>query len=325
MISGIIKPLKIVMKRISLLSSLLFVFVWTNGQDKDLEAQMHYTSAEDKYTKGTIQNYEDCFDELGKAEALLGKTNPKILYLKIKALSSVIKLNEPYYFHDGYYYYDIDTCLKTFFNITDAKSYPAEKYTEILNIKDLFKKRGFSHKEYFDTLKMSFYKNSDDGLLGHAQFLWACTKEFFLNDKSQAASDGKTGYFLSPHNFREHGFSDSAELFPEFLRARKILIELSKKGNIDAMFYLAQADAMLDYKYWESDIRSSPRLEADEKFLQKLAETGNISSMRLLSRVYQSYANNILSSKKDRKEASRVSKDWEKKANNAYKLKYGHN
>jgi len=46
--------------------------------------------------------------------------------------------------------------------------------------------------------------------------------------------------------------------------------------------------------------------------------------MYLLSRVYQSYANDIFSSKKERKEAMKVSRDWEKKADEAYKVKYGH-
>ncbi|MBN8880639.1 MAG: hypothetical protein J0I32_24070 [Sphingobacteriales bacterium] len=100
--TGIIKPIKSGTKAVALLLFFLLVFIWVNGQSKDLEAQMHYTTAEDKYTKGGIQNFEDCFEELGKTEAILGKTNPRILYLKIKALSEIAKLNETYYFYDSY-------------------------------------------------------------------------------------------------------------------------------------------------------------------------------------------------------------------------------
>lgn len=323
----IIKPIKFVAKAVVLLPLLLLVFIWANGQDKDLEAQMHYTTAEDKYTKGGIQNFEDCFEELGKTEIILGITNPRILYLKVKALSEIAKLSEPYYFYDTYYYYDIDTCLKTFFKITDAKSYPVEKYTEILNIRDLFQKRGqFFGAGYFDNFKTLHYKKSDTALIGHAQFLWAYTKEKFLINRSQASYEGKPSLFVSNYNYRKYGFSDSALMYPELQKARQILLELSNKENTEAMYFLVQLDEMLDYKDWEGDplAQYSTRLVGDEKFLQKLAETGDISSMRLLSKVYQSYANNILSSKKERKEAMRISRDWEKKADEAYKVKYGH-
>ncbi|MBS1920771.1 MAG: hypothetical protein JST17_11005 [Bacteroidetes bacterium] len=323
MISGIIKPTKIVMKATSLLTLLLSITIWVNGQDKDIEAQMHYTSAEDKYSKGGIQNYEDCFEELGKAESILGKTNSKILYLKIKALSSIAKLNETYYSYDTYYYYDIDTCLKTFFNITDAKSYPVEKYTEILNIKDLFQKRGKYFKEdAFVKFKTLEYKNSDTALLRHARFLIKYTMEKFLINKNQALDESNYEY-----DYRPAGFADSATLYPEFTKAQTILHRLSHNGYLDAMETLVDYDWMLDYNEWENNkykhylpfYGRCPHLEKDEEYLKKLIAADKWWYMYGLCEIYGSLANQDDLDKKQRKEFRNMANLWEKQYNEAEK------
>src|SRR5262245_41562001 len=98
------------MQKISCIISFICLCITCSGQDKDAEARVNYTNAEDLYNKGTYLEAEKCIEELKKAEDLLGSTNPKILYLKIMAADR---------FYDGYYRYDRIIWLQQFFKLAD--------------------------------------------------------------------------------------------------------------------------------------------------------------------------------------------------------------
>lgn len=135
------------MRRI-IISTLLSCAVWTiSAQDKDVEAQVYYLNAERAFDTSGFVN---CILELNKAEKALGATNSKILYLKVKALSNIYSLHYPLA-------YMMDTCLKAFFKITDAKKYPIEKYGEIINIKNKFNGFGNDLGPVFQTLTQKDY------------------------------------------------------------------------------------------------------------------------------------------------------------------------
>jgi len=76
-------------------SLLILVVAYTIGfsQDKNAEAIMHYTTAEEFFNKNTLLGAEQCIEELNNAEESLQTTNPKILHLKIEAANK---------FHDFY-------------------------------------------------------------------------------------------------------------------------------------------------------------------------------------------------------------------------------
>ncbi|HEX2846815.1 MAG TPA: hypothetical protein VHN59_09720 [Chitinophagaceae bacterium] len=127
MISGINKNMRQLFIIIIFLLPLTFY-----GQDKEIEAQVHYLQAEDLYTQSTFKSRDSALKELLSAEVILGNTNPKILFLKIKTLHYLYPDHYPYLF-------GMDTCLKKFFSVVDAKNYPTEKYAEIIVCKNRFK------------------------------------------------------------------------------------------------------------------------------------------------------------------------------------------
>lgn len=128
-----------------------------HAQDKDAVAKVHYTNAEEFFNKGSLGGYDSCVIELEQAEKALGTTNSKILYLKIKAMS---QFTIPY--HDWFYVYDLDSSIKSFFKIVDEKNYPTDKYLEVVNINDKFKRGNIS--------KMQTYRYSDSAFLERGDY-----------------------------------------------------------------------------------------------------------------------------------------------------------
>lgn len=155
---------------------LLLIFASTSmivkAQDKNAEAIVHYTKAEDFYNQGTFLGAENCIEELAEAEDILGSTNSKILFLKIMAASK---------FHENYYAYNNIIWLKTFFKITDVKTFPADKYAAIINskysylsglVKDTefeikiksdsaFIKEFFEYSPFYKSTADAYYKHGD--------------------------------------------------------------------------------------------------------------------------------------------------------------------
>lgn len=166
MISGTIKT----MKRIYFL---FFLFAGLNiiglAQDKNAEAIIHYTKAEEFYNQRTQLGAENALDELDKAESALGVTNPKILYLKIMAVGL---------FHDEYYNYDKTIWVKKFFELADVNSFPPDKYANILNsgyLGYLVKDTGFNRKIWTDSAFITenyawspSFQNSNEAYYKHA-------------------------------------------------------------------------------------------------------------------------------------------------------------
>jgi hypothetical protein len=136
-----------------LLITILFSLPLTlYGQDKEIEAQVHFLQAEELYAQSTFKSRDSALKELSSTEVILGNTNPKILFLKIKTLNYLYPDHYPYLF-------GMDTCLRKFFSLVDAKNYPTEKYAEMIVCKNRFKvfsdslgKRGekFITKDYSD-------------------------------------------------------------------------------------------------------------------------------------------------------------------------------
>ena len=114
-----------------LISIILVLNTFVNAQDKNSEAIMRYTMAEEYYNRETIDGYLLCINELGKAEEKLGSTNAKILELKIKALSKYVMNTKEI---TGLY--TIDSCFNKFFSLADPKIYPQEKYIQMMKLKD---------------------------------------------------------------------------------------------------------------------------------------------------------------------------------------------
>jgi len=143
------------MKKIIFLLLYLLFISRAFSQDNDAVAKTYYINAEEYFNKGSLGGYDSCVAELEKAEKALGTTNPKILYLKIKAMSQSVL---PY--HDPYYAYNLNKSLKKFFQMTDSKNYPADKYSEIVNLNEGFV-GAFKNSEI---LEDSTYRNSDSSL-----------------------------------------------------------------------------------------------------------------------------------------------------------------
>lgn len=202
-------------------SLLILVIAYTIGlsQDKNAEAKMHYTTAEEFFNKNTLLGAEECIEELTKAEESLQTTNPKILYLKIQAANK---------FSDFFYEYDKIMWLKKFFQITDVNTFPANKYADILKINtgstenrvkdpDFDKKINDTNffKEYpeFNPLYNPLYKYTSEGYYAHG-------KKF--EQQSYILSNGSTS---GDDLWKDEGYNKAETYF--YLAA--------DKGNLGAM------------------------------------------------------------------------------------------
>ena len=171
------------MRKTLLLLAVGLIYTFTAfSQDRDMQAQMHYTKAEEDFNNGY---WALALEKLSEAEAALGATNSKILYLKMRALS-----------RSGYKQTFViapalDTALKKFFSLTDAKTYPADKYMEILSINSDFqefkKDLGFA----YDSIASPTFDYSSVGnvLLG-LQFLKAGALNAAMDCFVQAVNRG---------------------------------------------------------------------------------------------------------------------------------------
>ncbi|MBX3238373.1 MAG: sel1 repeat family protein [Chitinophagaceae bacterium] len=111
---------------------LLFVNHFSFAQNKDIEAKLHFTKAQDLYDQGGIENYMEALKEVETAEKLLDGPNLKTLYLKILAMHSA---------SIGYYFaYQKKEALEKFFDLVkSAPDYPVEKYNDILFLQEVTK------------------------------------------------------------------------------------------------------------------------------------------------------------------------------------------
>ncbi|MBX3238372.1 MAG: sel1 repeat family protein [Chitinophagaceae bacterium] len=108
---------------------LLFVNHFAFAQNKDIEAKLRFTKAQDLYDQGGIENYMEAVKEVEAAEKLLGAPNLKTLYLKILAMHGV---SAAYYFA-----YQKKEALDKFFELVKgAPDYPIEKYNKMLSVQE---------------------------------------------------------------------------------------------------------------------------------------------------------------------------------------------
>ena len=101
----------------------------TVNAQSDLKAKIEYEEAEKSFSEN---DYSVCVTRLNQAEKLLGKTNIKILYLKVICQSEIIK-QEPYASFEALI--DIRKNCDMFMKMTDKKPNMYDKYKEIYKIK----------------------------------------------------------------------------------------------------------------------------------------------------------------------------------------------
>jgi hypothetical protein len=92
---------------------------------------MHYTTAENYYNGDSAYGYSMCIQELNKAEENLGATNAKIMELKTRAWVKLVFQSKSIT-----YLYVVDTCMKKFFKLADAKTYPQDRYFEMVSLQN---------------------------------------------------------------------------------------------------------------------------------------------------------------------------------------------
>lgn len=96
----------------------------SDAQDKGILAQDAYTKAEEYFA---LEDYNKALSQLDAAEQYLGKTNSKILYLKVNVLKAQFAKNSNHY-------QGLKSTINQFFKITDKSIYPEEKYIEIVRL-----------------------------------------------------------------------------------------------------------------------------------------------------------------------------------------------
>jgi hypothetical protein len=94
------------------------------SQDNNTRAIGLFIEAEDDFSN---RNFKSAVSKLDQCLEVLGKPNSKILYLKIRALNFLWRNN-------FLFTRDLDSSLKSFYQITDKSNYPAEKYIEVVQI-----------------------------------------------------------------------------------------------------------------------------------------------------------------------------------------------
>jgi hypothetical protein len=326
------------MKRIFLLTFLIVGNTLAFSQDKDAEAKVHYTNAEDYFNQKTPDNDEKCITELAKTETVLGNTNSKILYLKIKAMEA---------FSNEYFAYDIDSLFKIFFKITDSKSYPEDKYSEIIKIKS-----DLSEKKNYSQFLKSDYKSSRDGkcLLGEIYFkyfrdfkderyLALSLPRFQLACKSGSAEAadylawvGVEFYILKNNQLAEDAYSSGAECgslkamtslgefygldlngpYYDINKAKEWLLKAANSGNVDAMkdlgdYYFGYGLLSGGFSNERHSMKDKEIYETGFNWYLKAAEGGNVGAIIWV--VYY-YGHNFKSLKMKDKDKE---KEWSQK------------
>ena len=82
-------------------------------------------NAEEAYNN---ENYDECFNYLRETEKILGKTNSRIQYLKVKAYMGWAGKSQT----DIRLWKDAENELKRYFDITSEKDAAPEKYNEMI-------------------------------------------------------------------------------------------------------------------------------------------------------------------------------------------------
>lgn len=302
------------MKNLIFISVFLITSFYAFCQDKETMAKIYYTNAEEFFNKKTTKDYENCVTELEKAEDALGTTNSKILYLKIKGMYEF----SVYYTLSrfNYYTYDIGNSLETFFKITDTKSYPIEKYAEIVQINDKFKAYKTEHPEklfsnYRHSIKGLFEKGDtylvsenqdfesataayleaiekDTTGIQTASFLSIYVKIYYANNKSdaeklykKAAEKGNISIMITLANKYQEGAFGEVDCKNAILWYTKS----AEKGNYDAMWYLGNLYSTKEPK--NNKCFDIYNINTAIKWYLKPAEFGYYQSMVKLADLYK--------------------------------------
>ena len=126
--SGIIKDKLFSCINWTFLFLLFGTSILSYGQDNNAIAQSYFIKAEDAFNN---ENFLYCHELLDKASDALGHDNSKILYLKILSAYDAIQKQS-----DFKYFNEIKKELADFFTLTDSKTYPEEKYLQIVAVKE---------------------------------------------------------------------------------------------------------------------------------------------------------------------------------------------
>jgi hypothetical protein len=110
--------------RILFIAIAIIDFTQISAQDVQLQAVTLFNKAVQSYEIG---HFQEAITHLREAEAVLGETNSKILYLKINSLKHLADSSHMFY-------KQLNEGIDNFFLITDAKTYPQEKYMDIIGI-----------------------------------------------------------------------------------------------------------------------------------------------------------------------------------------------
>lgn len=113
------------MKTSKLILVLLFISNILFAQDKNDIAKSYYLNAENLYSTG---KYNESVSVLEKSIEVLGNTNAKIQYLKVKSFLGIVENNPFDLIHLLRARYD----LKLFFKLVDKNSFNKEKYDEMV-------------------------------------------------------------------------------------------------------------------------------------------------------------------------------------------------
>jgi len=121
----------------------LLVLVASNhlfAQISNEDAIKMYQTAESQYEKSNFYKCAQTCEDLSKK---MGSTNPRILYLYIKAvynnLSNVNDISKYKLFKTYKNYQKFDNYSSQFFSMIDKNTYPIDKFNEIVQIDDYFK------------------------------------------------------------------------------------------------------------------------------------------------------------------------------------------
>lgn len=278
------------MKKTILLCLLIFIGSITFSQDKGIKAQVYYTNAEEYFNQGTNIGAEKCFDELENAEKTLGTTNSKILYLKIKALDKLFQ---------EYYWYDLELAIRTFFKITDTKTYPTDKYAEVVNIENKRKiSEGKKNKqlskyftpEYKKTDSALYYKALHYKLLGRRyEYRDGYKNRDLFNVSQNAEIENNDDYKYALYLFKDLGNRNYIDALYEIGSSYASGLGVKKNGA-EAIYWYSKAanlnnvDAMLRlvfiYRYGPDLDESKKDILKAKEWCMKAVQLGSLIAMK---------------------------------------------
>lgn len=251
----------------------------TYDGDKEIEAKLRFTNAEEYFNEGSLIGYENSLIELTNAETILNKTNSKILYLKIKSLNNLYSEN------DFYYVYDLDTALKLFFSVTNSKEYPIEKYSEILNIKNSFISFQKLIGEQFKSINSPQYKNNSSICLQKGMSLLVsdnkCLARKYISLSAQKGNDTAMLQMGLIYRCEDWAFQ-YAKNNCRIRDVKKAIFWFSKsekKNNSYALYYLA------NYYYLGDGVEQNYSKAVE--LLKNSAQMNNPFAMEVLSYFYE--------------------------------------